>query len=156
MMLCDQLSSYRYTCASQPWLQTNTDYVPTLRILNSKNKTMRIWREGIPDGVIVNPGATEELQTGDKVDIVSGLPLTSVSTIHHSRHIIILIVFSAEYNGRDYAALRRLEKSETQSPLTVVLPSVRLPKVASFCDIFHKFNFPLFSFRCSCRTDAPS
>ncbi|KAH9025233.1 hypothetical protein EDB85DRAFT_1984556 [Lactarius pseudohatsudake] len=44
---------------------TNTGYMPTLRILNSKNKTMRIWRDGFPDGVIVNP-----------VDIVSGLPLT--------------------------------------------------------------------------------
>lgn len=55
---------------------TNTGYMPTLRILNSKNKTMRIWREGFPDGVIVNPGATLELQPDDRVDIVSGLPLT--------------------------------------------------------------------------------
>jgi hypothetical protein len=98
---------------------------------------MRIWREGILDGVIVNPGATEELQTGDKVDIVSGLPLTSVSTIYLSHHIIILIVFSAEYNGRGYAALKRLEKSKTQSPSTVVLLSVRFPKVGFFCGIFH-------------------
>ncbi|KAH9051249.1 hypothetical protein EDB87DRAFT_982176 [Lactarius vividus] len=55
---------------------TNTGYAPTLRILNSKNKTMRIWREGFPDGMIVNPGATLELQPEDRVDIVSGLPLT--------------------------------------------------------------------------------
>ncbi|KAH9018546.1 hypothetical protein EDB84DRAFT_1403831 [Lactarius hengduanensis] len=55
---------------------TNTGYMPTLRILNSKNKTMRIWRDGFPDGVIVNPGATLELQPDDRVDIVSGLPLT--------------------------------------------------------------------------------
>ncbi|KAH9160697.1 hypothetical protein EDB89DRAFT_1914535 [Lactarius sanguifluus] len=55
---------------------TNTGYMSTLRILNSKNKTMRIWREGFPDGVIVNPGATLELQPDDRVDIVSGLPLT--------------------------------------------------------------------------------
>lgn len=54
----------------------NTGYVPTLRILNSKNKTMRVWREGFPDGVIVNPGATLQLQHNDRVDIVSGLPLT--------------------------------------------------------------------------------
>ncbi|KAI9455675.1 hypothetical protein BJY52DRAFT_1151531 [Lactarius psammicola] len=46
------------------------------RILNSKNKTMRIWREGFPDGMIVNPGATLQLQHNDRVDIVSGLPLT--------------------------------------------------------------------------------
>ncbi|KAI9439367.1 hypothetical protein H4582DRAFT_134338 [Lactarius indigo] len=55
---------------------TNTGYTPTLRILNSKNKTMRIWREGVPDGVIVNPGAMLELQHDDRIDIVSGLPLT--------------------------------------------------------------------------------
>ncbi|KAF8256858.1 hypothetical protein EI94DRAFT_1762374 [Lactarius quietus] len=55
---------------------TNTEYVPTLQILNSKNKTMRIWREGCLDGVIVNPGATLQLQHDDRVDIVSGLPLT--------------------------------------------------------------------------------
>ncbi|KAI0276241.1 hypothetical protein BGY98DRAFT_987158 [Russula aff. rugulosa BPL654] len=55
---------------------TNVDYKPTLRILNSKNKTMRIWREGVVDGVIVNPAASEPLQHDDKVDIVSGLPLT--------------------------------------------------------------------------------
>ncbi|KAH9966294.1 hypothetical protein BJV74DRAFT_285458 [Russula compacta] len=55
---------------------TNTDYTPTLRILNSKNKTMRILREGVASGVIVNPGATEALQHDDQVDIVSGLPLT--------------------------------------------------------------------------------
>lgn len=47
-----------------------------MRILNSKNKTMRIWREGVVDGVIVNPGASEPLQHDDKVDIVSGLALT--------------------------------------------------------------------------------
>jgi hypothetical protein len=67
-----------HTRASYPWLQTNVDYTPTLRILNSKNKTMRIWREGVVDGVIVNPGATESLQHNDKVDIVSGLPLMYV------------------------------------------------------------------------------
>ena len=39
---------------------------------------MRIWREGVDDGVIVNPGATELLQHNDKVDIVSGLPLVYV------------------------------------------------------------------------------
>ena len=39
---------------------------------------MRIWREGVADGVIVNPGAAEPLQHDDKVDIVSGLPLTYV------------------------------------------------------------------------------
>ena len=61
---------------SYPWFQTNVDYKPTLRVLNSKNKTMRIWREGAVDGVIVNPGTTEPLQHDDKVDIVSGLPLT--------------------------------------------------------------------------------
>lgn len=37
---------------------------------------MRIWREGVVDGVIVNPGASEPLQHDDKVDIVSGLALT--------------------------------------------------------------------------------
>jgi len=66
--------------ASYPWLQTNVDYKPTLRILNSKNKTMRISREGVIDGLIVNPGATEPLQHDDEVDIVSGLPLTYVHT----------------------------------------------------------------------------
>ncbi|KAF8476316.1 hypothetical protein DFH94DRAFT_758427 [Russula ochroleuca] len=54
---------------------TNVNYTPTLRILNSKNKTMRIWREGVVNGIIVNPSATESLQHNDKVDIVSGLPL---------------------------------------------------------------------------------
>ncbi|KAH9984922.1 hypothetical protein BJV77DRAFT_1086941 [Russula vinacea] len=54
---------------------TNVNYMPTLRILNSKNKTMRIWREGVANGIIVNPSATESLQHNDKVDIVSGLPL---------------------------------------------------------------------------------
>ncbi|KAI9439406.1 hypothetical protein F5148DRAFT_859363 [Russula earlei] len=54
----------------------NIDYTPTLRILNSKNKTMRIWREGVSNGVIINPGATETLKHNDRVDIVSGLPLT--------------------------------------------------------------------------------
>ena len=39
---------------------------------------MRLWREGYPDGVIVNPGATLQLQHYDRVDIVSGLPLTYV------------------------------------------------------------------------------
>lgn len=39
---------------------------------------MRIWREGSPDGVIVNPGVTLQLQHDDRVDIVSGLPLTCV------------------------------------------------------------------------------
>jgi hypothetical protein len=41
---------------------------------------MRILREGVADGVIVNPGATEPLQHDDEVDIVSGLPLTYVHT----------------------------------------------------------------------------
>ena len=63
---------------SYPWLQTNVNYMPTLRILNSKNKTMRIWREGVANGIIVNPSATESLQHNDKVDIVSGLPLLYV------------------------------------------------------------------------------
>ncbi|KAH9961776.1 hypothetical protein BC827DRAFT_1201768 [Russula dissimulans] len=54
----------------------NIDFTSTLRILNSKNKTMRILREGVSDGVIVNPGATETLKHDDKLDIVSGLPLT--------------------------------------------------------------------------------
>ncbi|KAI0300679.1 hypothetical protein B0F90DRAFT_398184 [Multifurca ochricompacta] len=54
---------------------TSTNYTPTLRILNSKNKTMRIFRQGFADEVIVNPGATEQLQHDDKLDIVSGLPL---------------------------------------------------------------------------------
>lgn len=49
-----------------------------MRILNSKNKTMRILREGVVDGVILNPGATESLQHDDRVDIVSGLPLMYV------------------------------------------------------------------------------
>jgi hypothetical protein len=76
---------------SYPWLQTNVDYKPTLRILNSKNKTMRIWREGVADGVIVNPGATVPLQHDDKVDIVSGLPLTYV----HAAPISFLILINA-------------------------------------------------------------
>jgi hypothetical protein len=59
-------------------LQSDVSYTPTLRILNSKNKTMRIWREGVVDGVIVNPGATEALRHNDRVDIVSGLPLVYV------------------------------------------------------------------------------
>ena len=42
---------------------------------------MRIWREGVPDGVIVNPGATAQLRHDDRVDIVSGLPLTYVHYI---------------------------------------------------------------------------
>lgn len=75
--------------ASYPWLQTNVDYKPTLRILNSKNKTMRIWREGVVDGVIVNPGATVSLQHDDKVDIVSGLPLTYVPAAPISFLILI-------------------------------------------------------------------
>jgi len=48
---------------------------------------MRIWREGVLDGLIVNPGATAQLQHDDRVDIVSGLPLTYVHYIpppHHS------------------------------------------------------------------------
>jgi hypothetical protein len=67
--------------ASYPWLQSNVDYKPTLRILNSKNKTMRIWRERAVDGVIVNPSVAEPLQHDDKVDIVSGLPLTYVHAV---------------------------------------------------------------------------
>ncbi len=39
---------------------------------------MRILREGVVDGVILNPGATESLQHDDRVDIVSGLPLMYV------------------------------------------------------------------------------
>ncbi len=80
MMSCASPFPLYRSCAATPypWLQTNVDYKPTLQILNSKNKTMRIWREGVVDGVIVNPGATESLQHDDKVDIVSGLPLMYV------------------------------------------------------------------------------
>lgn len=78
--------------ASYPWLQTNVDYKATLRILNSKNKTMRIWREGVVDGVIVNPGASEPLQHDDKVDIVSGLPITYVRAAPLSLSILNAII----------------------------------------------------------------
>ena len=50
---------------------------------------MRIWREGVVDGVIVNPGATEPLQHDDKVDIVSGLGLTYVHAAPLSFSILI-------------------------------------------------------------------
>jgi len=50
---------------------------------------MRIWREGVVDGVIVNPGATEPLQHDDKVDIVSGLPLTYVHAALLSFSVLI-------------------------------------------------------------------
>jgi hypothetical protein len=96
MTLCASPFLLYRSRASYPWLQTNVDYKPTLRILNSKNKTMRIWREGVVDGVIVNPGATEPLQHDDKIDIVSGLPLTYVpysahfiSNSHQRNHLII-------------------------------------------------------------------
>jgi hypothetical protein len=78
MTSCANPFSYFIPPLSNLWLQSNVGYTPTLRILNSKNKTMRIWREGVADGVIVNPGATESLQHNDKVDIVSGLPLVYV------------------------------------------------------------------------------
>ena len=80
MTLCGHPFSYSIPAPTYPWLQTNVNYRPTLRILNSKNKTMRIWREGVTDGVIVNPAATETLQHNDRVDIVSGLPLLYVPT----------------------------------------------------------------------------
>lgn len=50
---------------------------------------MRILREGVVDGVIVNPAATETLQHDDKVDIVSGLPLTYVHATPLSFSILI-------------------------------------------------------------------
>jgi hypothetical protein len=43
---------------------------------------MRILREGVSNGVIVNPGATETLKHDDKLDIVSGLPLTYVLRLY--------------------------------------------------------------------------
>jgi len=51
---------------------------------------MRILREGVPDGIIVNPGATETLQHDDRVDIVSGLPLTCVQTPPSPPSIILI------------------------------------------------------------------
>ena len=55
---------------------------------------MRIWREGVVDGVIVNPAATETLRHNDRVDIVSGLPLVYVpagTPFPHQRNHLILI-----------------------------------------------------------------
>src|SRR6266702_1090456 len=74
---------------------------------------MRIWREGFPDGVIVNPGATLQLQHDDRVDIVSGLPLTCV------RHPSFVArksndIRSLACNGKEYAASKRPAKSELQ------------------------------------------
>jgi hypothetical protein len=104
MMSCASPFPLYRSCAATPysWLQTNVDYRPTLQILNSKNKTMRIWREGVVDGVIVNPGATESLQPDDKVDIVSGLPLTYVhamsfpfSVLTHA--IVLSLLYSVQW-----------------------------------------------------------
>jgi hypothetical protein len=131
MMSCDYPTSYDRTCATHPWLQTNTGYVPTLRILNSKNKTMRIWREGIPDGVIINPGATEQLQPGDKVDIVSGLPLTYVSTLHHSCHATNLIV-APQNTMAENMLLRDTWKSQRLNPpRRLCIPRCACPQVSS-------------------------
>ena len=78
---------------------------------------MRIWREGYPDGVIVNPGATLQLQHDDRVDIVSGLPLTCVRCpLSIARKSIDSNC--AAYNGRRYVASKRLGKSEPRFPST--------------------------------------
>ena len=123
-MLCDPLVLLCRIRAPQPPLQTNTDYAPTLQILNSKNKTMRIWREGVPDGLIVNPGATVQLQHDDRVDIVSGLPLTYVHYIPSFLSAQSFDYRSAASSGREYAASKRPEKSEPRFPSTAALPLV--------------------------------
>jgi hypothetical protein len=120
MTSCGHPFSYVMSAISYPWLQTNVNYMPTLRILNSKNKTMRIWREGVTNGIIVNPSATESLQHNDKVDIVSGLPLLYV---HASAPFPIYSKSfdyrSAAYNGKEYAASKRPAKSDPPFPSTV-------------------------------------
>jgi hypothetical protein len=85
---------------------------------------MRIWREGYPDGVIVNPGATLQLQHDDRVDIVSGLPLTCVRCLLPVARKPIDRNSSA-YNGKRYAASKPRAKSEPQFPSTAVRLSVR-------------------------------
>ena len=112
---------------SYPWLQANLDYKATLRILNSKNKTMRIWREGVVDGVIVNPGATEPLQHDDKVDIVSGLPLTYVHAAPLPSQLSSMKPFdyrSVAYSGRKYAASKLPGKLERPFLSTAAHPLV--------------------------------
>jgi hypothetical protein len=119
MILCDPLVSPISYSRPLATLQTNTNYAPTLQILNSKNKTMRISREGVPDGVIVNPGATAQLRHDDRVDIVSGLPLTYVHYIRHTPSFLSTQSFdyrSAASSGRVYAASKRPEKSERRFP----------------------------------------
>jgi hypothetical protein len=88
---------------------------------------MRIWREGVVDGVIVNPGAAEPLQHDDKVDIVSGLPLTYVHAAPLSFSILSTQSFdyrSVAYSGRKYAALKPPGKLERPFPSMAAHPSV--------------------------------
>jgi hypothetical protein len=80
---------------------------------------MRILREGVPDGIIVNPGATETLQQDDRVDIVSGLPLryiqtlphTAPSTLHHSYQCNQLIT-APQRTVAENLLLRNARKSQ--------------------------------------------
>lgn len=140
--------------ASYPRLQTNVDYMPTLRILNSKNKTMRIWREGVVDGVIVNPSATELLQHNDKVDIVSGLPLMYVHACAPFPINSLLTHYfdcrSAACNGRDYAASKRPAKSEPPFPSTAARLSVCRDTTPSLPCL----PFSLIPLRNTCRANA--
>ena len=93
---------------------------------------MRIWREGYPDGVVVNPGATLQLQHDDRVDIISGLPLTCVCcSLSVARKPIDSN--STACNGKRYAASKHLGKSEPQFPSTAERLLVRQITLLRVC-----------------------
>lgn len=86
---------------------------------------MRILREGVINGVIVNPGATEALQHDDQVDVVSGLPLTYVPYPPSFLSMQSFDYHFAVYNGKEYVVLKRLERSGLPFPSTAARLLVR-------------------------------
>jgi hypothetical protein len=53
--------------------KTDPSIVPSLSVHNAGKKTMTVTRGG--EMVYVSPSGTEELQDGDKIDIVVGVSL---------------------------------------------------------------------------------
>lgn len=54
-------------------LQSDPSVVPTLSIHNAGKKTMVLKRG--EDSIIIAPSSTEDLQDGDIVDVITGVPL---------------------------------------------------------------------------------
>ena len=77
-------------------------------MLNSKSKAMTLLRAG--ERLVFNPGALEDLQDGDVVDIVTGLPLRCVDCAHILTYTYTSILVSG---GIEYAASNPPPKGET-------------------------------------------